>query len=433
MSEIIFIHVGQAGAQVGNSCWELFCIEHGLDSSGQVLCPSDSVNSSFFSESISGKFTPRSIFIDTDGTALDNIRKGNLHNPDQIISGREDTMNLFHYGCYLQHELLERSLDAIRKMTENCSNLQGFVIFHSIGGGTGSGLGSRLCERLRFEYLKIPKLGFAVFPSPLLSSTIVEPYNAVLCMHEILESQEATVVLDNEALFEVCKEKLNIERPDYTNINRLIAQVISSITLSFRSESGLNSSISEFQTNLVSFPRIHFLLSSYSPLVQIERAYHIINSVDQITKECFGPGMMMAKCDASTGKYISCCLLYRGDVSPQEVNSAVSQIKYNKTISFTDWCPTGFKCGINEKPPSVPLQSDIAQCSRAVCMVSSNTSIKNTFINMTSKFDKLFSQRGFIHWYVGIGTQGGEFTEAREDLACLISDYLEIEKSEPVG
>jgi tubulin alpha len=62
---------------------------------------------------------------------------------------------------------------------------------------------------------------------------------------------------------------------------------------------------------------------------------------------------MMAKCDPRHGKYMACCLMYRGDVVPKDVNASVATIKTKRTIQFVDWCPTGFKCGINYQPPTV--------------------------------------------------------------------------------
>jgi hypothetical protein len=55
----------------------------------------------------------------------------------------------------------------------------------------------------------------------------------------------------------------------------------------------------------------------------------------------------MVKCDPRHGKYMACCLLYRGDVVPKDVNQAIATIKTKKSIQFVDWCPTGFKVGIN--------------------------------------------------------------------------------------
>ena len=68
-------------------------------------------------------------------------------------------------------------------------------------------------------------------------------------------------------------------------------------------------------------------------------------SVAEITNACFEPANQMVKCDPRHGKYMACCMLYRGDVVPKDVNAAIATIKTKRTIQFVDWCPTGFKVG----------------------------------------------------------------------------------------
>ena len=106
------------------------------------------------------------------------------------------------------------------------------------------------------------------------------------------------------------------------------------------------------RTNLVPYPRIHFMLTSYAPVISAEKAYHEQLSVAEITMSVFEPASMMVKCDPRHGKYMACCMMYRGDVVPKDVNAAVATIKTKRTIQFVDWCPTGFKCGINYQPLS---------------------------------------------------------------------------------
>jgi len=184
--------------------------------------------------------------------------------------------------------------------------------------------------------------------------------------------------------------------------------------------------VTEFQTNLVPYPRIHFMLSSYAPVISAEKAYHEQLSVAEITNAVFEPASMMAKCDPRHGKYMACCLMYRGDVVPKDTNASVATIKTKRTIQFVDWAPTGFKCGINYQPPTVVPGGDLAKVMRACCMISNSTAIAEVFSRLDHKFDLMYAKRAFVHWYVGEGMEEGEFSEAREDLAALEKDYEEV-------
>ncbi|CAE7254982.1 unnamed protein product [Symbiodinium sp. CCMP2456] len=283
-----------------------------------------------------------------------------------------------------------------------------------------------MLERLSVDYGKKSKISFTVWCCPQVATAVVEPYNTVLCVHSLLEHTDVTIMYDNEALYDICRRNLDIERPTYTNLNRLIAQIISSLTASLRFDGALNVDITEFQTNLVPYPRIHFMLTSYAPVISAEKAYHEQLSVAEITMSVFEPASMMVKCDPRHGKYMACCMMYRGDVVPKDVNAAVATIKTKRTIQFVDWCPTGFKCGINYQPPTVVPGGDLAKVMRACCMISNSTAIAEVFSRIDHKFDLMYSKRAFVHHYVGEGMEEGEFSEAREDLAALEKDYEEV-------
>merc|ERR1719397_2218827 len=177
--------------------------------------------------------------LDLEPTVIDEVRSGTyrqLFHPEQLITGKEDAANNYARGHYtIGKEIVDLCLDRIRRLADNCTGLQGFLFFNSVGGGTGSGLGSLLLERLSVDYGKKSKLGFTVYPSPQISTAVA-------------------VMLDNEAIYDICRRSLDIERPSYTNLNRLIAQVISSLTASLRFDGALNVEITEFQTNLVPYP-----------------------------------------------------------------------------------------------------------------------------------------------------------------------------------
>ncbi|KAG9085754.1 alpha-tubulin [Ceratobasidium sp. 370] len=304
--------------------------------------------------------------------------------------------------------------------------IMGFFVFHSFSGGTGTGFGALLLERLSTDYGKKAKLKFSVYPMPKLSSSVVKPYNSVLTTHTTLEHSDCSFVVDNGAIYDIHKKNPSVTSPGFTNLNRLIAQVVFSVTTSLRFDGSLNVDLNEFQSNLVPFPCIHFPLATYTPIILAAKATHEQNSVGELTYSCFEPGNQMVKCDPRDGKFMACCLLFRGDVVPNNVQAAVGGIRAERAIQFVDWCLTGFKLGICNEPPTCIPRGDLAKVDRSLCMLSNTTAISSAWSCLDQKFDLLYSKRAFVQWCVGRGMEGGEFSKASEDPATLEKDYEEV-------
>ncbi|RDA94197.1 hypothetical protein CP533_6579 [Ophiocordyceps camponoti-saundersi (nom. inval.)] len=422
-----------------HSAWQLGLGAHGLGLDGRPDPNATDVGDqgsfeTFFTETSSGKYVPRALFMDLDPSPIDEIRTGpyrHLFHPELLISGKEDAANNYARGHYtVGKDMVGEVVERVRRVVDNCQSLQGFLIFHSFGGGTGSGFGALLLERLSAEYGKKTKLEFAVYPAPRVHTSVVEPYNAVLSTHSTIENSDCTFLVDNEAVYDICRRSLDIPRPSYDHLNRLIAQVVSSITSSLRFDGALNVDLNEFQTNLVPYPRIHYPLISYAPVVSAAKSAHESFKVNDLTFQCFEPNNQMVVCDPRNGKYMAVALLYRGDVVPRDCTAAIAALKAKASFNLVEWCPTGFKLGINyQRPMAVPAPAEdggLASVDRSVSMLSNTTAIAEAWSRLDHKFDLMHSKRAFVHWYVGEGMEEGEFSEAREDLAALERDYEEV-------
>ncbi|EZA47693.1 Tubulin alpha-8 chain [Ooceraea biroi] len=428
INEIVTIFVGQAGTQVSSACWELFCLEHGIEPNGslyQRYKPPDNSYQAFFAPSQNYKLTPRTVIVDLEPTVINEIRTGaykHLFDPASLITGKEDAANNFARGYYtIGRRSIDITLDQIRTTCENCSNLGGFLIFRSLSGGTGSGFTTLLLEHLDNAYKTKPKLEFAIHPAPDISSITLEPYNSVLSIHGSMDYKNCSFVIDNQALYNICERKLNVQSPTYENLNRLQAQVVSSITTSMRF--GRNLSLQKMCINLIPVPKMHFVLIAYAPFISPKERN--MPSPKTITFDCFNPQNQMAMCDPSKGLYMSCYLLYRG--KSHEIHKAISLFKKERCLPFVKWIPNTFKREINCQPPITVPSGDIAIPRLSVANLSNSTAIKQVWANLAHKFDLMYQKRAFLHHYLNEGMEEDIFESARANMKTIHDEYVAIE------
>ncbi|KAH8513454.1 hypothetical protein H0E87_006646 [Populus deltoides] len=258
MREILHIQGGQCGNQIGAKFWEVVCAEHGIDSTGRYHGDSalqlERVNV-YYNEASCGRFVPRAVLMDLEPGTMDSVRSGpygQIFRPDNFVFGQSGAGNNWAKGHYTEGaELIDSVLDVVRKEAENCDCLQGFQVCHSLGGGTGSGMGTLLISKIREEYPDRMMLTFSVFPSPKVSDTVVEPYNATLSVHQLVENADECMVLDNEALYDICFRTLKLTTPscltmastfigNSTSIQEMFRRVSEQFTAMFRRKAFLH-------------------------------------------------------------------------------------------------------------------------------------------------------------------------------------------------
>ena len=155
----------------------------------------------------------------------------------------------------------------IEREADGSDSLEGFMLIHSINGGTGSGFGSYLLEKLNENFPKKLIQAYSVFPNMSGDSgVVVTPYNSILTMKRLILNCDSVIVLDNGALYNIATERMKLESPSLSQVNSLISTIMCSSTTTLRYPGYMNNDMISLIAPLVPTPRCHFLMTGYTPI-----------------------------------------------------------------------------------------------------------------------------------------------------------------------
>lgn len=187
----------------------------------------------------------------------------------------------------------EKFIEGVRRNAEHCDSLQTFLVTHSLGGGTGSGVGTYVLGMLSDEFPKICRFSTCVYPSEN-NDVVTSPYNVMLATSELIEHADCVFPLDNAALFAFAQRersgrkggqqqqeqqereeqaaaagrkaggKTRARDKGFDAINSVAARMLCHLTSSSRFPGEMNVDLNEIYTNLVPYPRLHFLITALS-------------------------------------------------------------------------------------------------------------------------------------------------------------------------
>jgi len=436
--EIIHVQVGQCGNQVGCAFWNAVTQEHNLNVNGMKWQKPEAGSADadgdglpdelekidvYFratsSEPMTAKWVPRAVLVDLEPGTMDVIKAqplGPAFKPDNLCFGNNGAGNNWAKGHYTEGaELVESVLDRVRLEIEQCDAPQGFQIFHSLGGGTGSGMGTLLLLKIRDAYPDRITCTYSVYPSPKVSDTVVEPYNAVLSSHQLLENSDETFIIDNEALYNINYNILKNNQPTYEELNSLIAQSTCGITCSLRFPGKLNGDLRKLGVNLVPFPRLHFFLISQAPLLSKKAGAMTGLNIRELTNQAYSARNFFSNVKPEDGKYMAANFTFRGNLSTQEVDDNMEKLNTKNADDFVEWIPNNLKSGIITTSPKT---SDMS-----ATFVANTTALKGIFQRLATQFGAMYRRKAFLHWYKGEGMDEMEFQEADKNVRDLITEY----------
>ena len=352
---------------------------------------------------------------------MDTIRAmevGKMFKPDNFVYGANGAGNNWAKGHYTEGaELVDQAMDVLRREAESCDCL----LTHSLGGGTGSGMGTLLLSKIKEEFPDRMIMTYSVFPSASVSDTVTEPYNTTLSVNQLLENVDEVVVLDNEALYNICTQSLNLKTPSFSDMNELVSKAMSGITACLRYPGQLNSDLRKLAVNLIPFPRLHFFMTGYAPLTNSANSAFRQYSVAELTSQQFDAKNMMCACDPRRGRYLTAAAIFRGKVATRDVDECMREIHQRYAPYFVEWIPNNITTSVSSVAP--------AGSPMATTFLGNSTAIQDVFSRVSEQFDVIFRRRAYLYWFTREGMDEMEFTEASSNLADLITEYQQYQEA----
>ncbi|EIT72903.1 beta tubulin [Aspergillus oryzae 100-8] len=402
-----------------SSSVEAITDEHGLDTSGKFT-GSDYQREKldvYFSEVITEpqNYVPRAILLDSKSDTRARICTGPLrtffHRRNLLFRGY-GAGQCWAVGYHTAGaELIDEAMDMVRREAEECECLQGFQIVHSLGGGTGGGMGSLLISRLCDEYPDRVIATFSIFPSRV-PDVVVKPYNVTLSMNRLIEDSDATFCIDNQALVDTCTGTLGQCDPSHGNLSRFMAQAMSGVTACFRFPGQLNSDLRKLTTTMVPLSRLHFFTLGVSPL---SRQTSESSSVPRITQKLFSSDSIAASVDHRISRSLSCLTIFRGKVSMAEIEAQLDNLRNKRSPDYIEWVPNDIRC-----TAYLPHDYDMSGT-----LLINSTSIQNMFSHVSEQFSALYRRKAYINPYTWNGVDEMDFVEAESNMNDLIEEYRE--------
>ncbi|KAF2181903.1 tubulin-domain-containing protein [Zopfia rhizophila CBS 207.26] len=437
MKEIITLQAGQCGNSVGQQFWQQLCQEHGINQDGNLedfATEGGDRKDVFFYQSDDTRYIPRAILLDLEPRVLQSIQNSpykNIYNPENFYIHKDGTGagNNWGAGYAMGEQVHEEVMDMIDREADGSDSLEGFMLLHSIAGGTGSGLGSFLLERLNDKFPKKLIQTYSVFPNTQDSDIVVQPYNSILSMRRLTQNADSVVVLDNGALSRIAADRLHVQNPSFQQTNQLVSTVMSASTTTLRYPGYMHNDLVGIVASLIPTPRCHFLMTSYTPFSgeNVEQAKTVRKTtVLDVMRRLLQPKNRMVSTNPTKKScYMSILNIIQGEADPTDVHKSLLRIRERRLATFIPWGPASIQVALTRKSPYVTSSHRVSGL-----MLANHTGIATLFKRIVVQYSNMRKKNAFLQPYkeqAPFSDGLGEFDEAKEVVQGLIDEYEEAE------
>lgn len=436
---MIMLQLGQCGNQIGFEFWKKLCAEHGISPEGVLedyATEGSDRKDVFFYQADDDHYIPRAVLLDLEPRVIHTIMNSpyaKLYNPENIYLSKAGggAGNNWAVGFSQGERLYEEIFDIIDREADGSDSLEGFVLGHSIAGGTGSGMGSYILEKLNDRFPKKLIETYSVFPNQdEISDVVVQPYNSLLTLKRLTQNADCVVVLDNTALNRIATERLHIQNPTFAQINMLVSTIMSVSTTTLRYPSYMNNDLIGLIAPLIPTPRLHFLMTGYTPLTTDQEVAGIRKTtVLDVMRRLLQPKNMMVSTTHDRNAnhcYISILNIIQGEVDPTQVHKSLQRIRERKLAQFIPWGPASIQVALSRKSPYIQTAHRVSGL-----MLANHTSISSLFDRTLRQYDKLRKREAFLEQFrkeAIFQDNLDELDSSREVVQQLIDEYLAATK-----
>ncbi|KAK2580464.1 hypothetical protein KPH14_006206 [Odynerus spinipes] len=391
--EMITLQLGQCGNQIGFEFWKRLCAEHGISPEGileDYAIDGTDRKDVFFYQSDDEHYIPRAVLLDLEPRVIHTIMNSpysKLYNPENIYLSKHGggAGNNWASGYHQGEKLQEEIFDILDREADGSDSLEGFVLCHSIAGGTGS--------EMILKFVMIPLSCFSFF-----SDVVVQPYNSLLTLKRLTQCADCVVVLDNTALNRIASDRLHIQNPSFTQINKLVSTIMSVSTTTLRYPSYMNNDLVSLIAPLIPTPRLHFLMTGYTPISTDQEGASVRKtSVLDVMRRLLQPKNMMvsAALDRNASHcYISILNIIQGEVDPTQVHKSLQRIRERKLAQFIPWGPASIQVALSRKSPYIQTTHRVSGL-----MLANHTNISSLFDRALQQYDKLRKREAFLEQF----------------------------------